>query len=207
MEAQSFKDLIIQHMDSIEQYIVERALHEQKIQNRLKRLNERKLHIQECKNQEVKAADASFGDKDSSGFYQTKGMQTVQRMIAVRLGMIKAQINKATHLAMKAVGQRMNAEKEAILGMIRISDLPMTHNQWLSNVIPDSSGMCDNDNQANQNAKECDDEHVVLVNLIANLKLDTDENKKIQKQSKKANTSLAQELKECKSILEESNRT
>ncbi|GJR56152.1 hypothetical protein Tco_1406673 [Tanacetum coccineum] len=83
-----------------------------------------------------------------------------------------------------------------------------------SNVIPDSSDMCDNDNQADQNAEECDDERVVLANLIANLKLDTDENKKIQKQLKKANTSLAHELQEfksaleeCKSSLEESNRT
>ncbi|GJU35008.1 hypothetical protein Tco_1183362 [Tanacetum coccineum] len=65
-----------------------------------------------------------------------------------------------------------------------------------SNVIPDSSNMCDNDNQADQNAKECDDERVVLANLIANLKLDTDENKKIQKQLKKANTSLSHELQE-----------
>ncbi|GJU96456.1 putative ribonuclease H-like domain-containing protein [Tanacetum coccineum] len=45
--------------------------------------------------------------------------------------------------------------------------------------------------KAGQNAKECDDERDVLSNLIANLKLDTDENKKIQKQLKKANTSLA----------------
>ncbi|GJY79194.1 integrase, catalytic region, zinc finger, CCHC-type containing protein [Tanacetum coccineum] len=76
-----------------------------------------------------------------------------------------------------------------------------------SNVIPDSSDMCDNDNQADQNAKECDDERVVLATLIANLQLDTEENKKIQKQLKKTNTSLAQELKECKSTLEETNRT
>ncbi|GKF92479.1 hypothetical protein Tco_0279198, partial [Tanacetum coccineum] len=59
MEAQSFKDLIIQNMDSIEKCIVERALHEQEIQ---KRLNDRKLQIQECKVQEVKAADASSGN-------------------------------------------------------------------------------------------------------------------------------------------------
>ncbi|GKB62696.1 retrovirus-related pol polyprotein from transposon TNT 1-94 [Tanacetum coccineum] len=65
-----------------------------------------------------------------------------------------------------------------------------------------------------KNAKECDDERVVLANLIANLKLNTDENKKIQKQLKKANTSLSYELQECKSALEEcksflekSNRT
>ncbi|GJX67888.1 retrovirus-related pol polyprotein from transposon TNT 1-94, partial [Tanacetum coccineum] len=72
-----------------------------------------------------------------------------------------------------------------------------------SNVIPDSSNMCDTDNQADQNAKECDDERVLLTNLIANLKLDTDENKKIQKQLKKANTSLSHELQECKSALKE----
>ncbi|GJZ72866.1 hypothetical protein Tco_0637012 [Tanacetum coccineum] len=46
MEAQSFKDLIIQHMESIEQCIVERAHHEQEIHNRMKRLTERKLQIQ-----------------------------------------------------------------------------------------------------------------------------------------------------------------
>ncbi|GJS38188.1 retrovirus-related pol polyprotein from transposon TNT 1-94 [Tanacetum coccineum] len=76
-----------------------------------------------------------------------------------------------------------------------------------SNVIPDSPNMCDNDIQNDQNALECDDERVTLANLIANLKLDVDENKKIQKQLKKANTSLAHELKECKSILAETSRT
>ncbi|GJZ51969.1 retrovirus-related pol polyprotein from transposon TNT 1-94 [Tanacetum coccineum] len=47
-----------------------------------------------------------------------------------------------------------------------------------SNVIPDSPDMCDNDIQTDQNAE---DERVALANLIANLKLDIDENKKIQK--------------------------
>ncbi|GJU19363.1 hypothetical protein Tco_1152705 [Tanacetum coccineum] len=46
-----------------------------------------------------------------------------------------------------------------------------------SNVIPDSLDMCDKDNQTDQNAEECDDERVVLANLIANLKLDNDEKK------------------------------
>ncbi|GKB59038.1 hypothetical protein Tco_0915224 [Tanacetum coccineum] len=76
-----------------------------------------------------------------------------------------------------------------------------------SNVTPDSSDMCDNDIQNDQNAIECDDERVVLANLIANLKLDVDENKKIQKQLKKSNASLTQELTECKSILAETSRT
>ncbi|GKA75357.1 integrase, catalytic region, zinc finger, CCHC-type containing protein [Tanacetum coccineum] len=74
-----------------------------------------------------------------------------------------------------------------------------------SNAIPDSPDMCNNDIQTDQNAEECDDECAVLANLIENLTLDTEENKKILKQLKKANASLTQELKECKSNLEESN--
>ncbi|GJX08727.1 hypothetical protein Tco_0196659 [Tanacetum coccineum] len=76
-----------------------------------------------------------------------------------------------------------------------------------SNAIPDSPDMCDNDIQTDQNDEECDDERVALANLIANLTLYTEENKKILKQLKKANASLTQELKECKSNLEESNTT
>nr|GEU99028.1 hypothetical protein [Tanacetum cinerariifolium] len=74
-----------------------------------------------------------------------------------------------------------------------------------SNVIPDSPDMCEDDNQNDQNDEESDDERVALANLIANLKLDVDENKKIQKKLKKANTTLAQELKECKAILAETS--
>ncbi|GJT54667.1 retrovirus-related pol polyprotein from transposon TNT 1-94 [Tanacetum coccineum] len=76
-----------------------------------------------------------------------------------------------------------------------------------SNVIPDSPDRCDNDIQNDQNTVECDDERVALANLIANLKLDVNENKKIQKQLKKANTTLAHELTECKFILTETSRT
>ncbi|GKD46656.1 hypothetical protein Tco_1271301 [Tanacetum coccineum] len=65
-----------------------------------------------------------------------------------------------------------------------------------SNVIPNSPNMCDNDIQTDQNDVECDDERVALANLVANLTLDTEENKKILKQLKKANASLTQELKE-----------
>ncbi|GJZ89475.1 retrovirus-related pol polyprotein from transposon TNT 1-94 [Tanacetum coccineum] len=61
--------------------------------------------------------------------------------------------------------------------------------------------------QDDQNDVGCDDERVALANLIANLKLDVDENKKIQKQLKKANATLTQELTECKSILAETSRT
>nr|GEU29376.1 hypothetical protein [Tanacetum cinerariifolium]GEU78962.1 hypothetical protein [Tanacetum cinerariifolium] len=65
-----------------------------------------------------------------------------------------------------------------------------------SNVFPDSPDMCDNEIQTDQNVVECDDERAALANLIENLKLDIDENNKIQKQLKKENASLTQELKE-----------
>nr|GEW73687.1 hypothetical protein [Tanacetum cinerariifolium] len=76
-----------------------------------------------------------------------------------------------------------------------------------NNVIPDSPDMCEDDIQNEQNDVESDDERVTLANLIANLKLDVDENRKIQKQLKKANTTLAQELKECEAILAESSKS
>nr|GFA38036.1 hypothetical protein [Tanacetum cinerariifolium] len=90
--------------------------------------------------------------------------------------------------------------------MLDIMCLPMKYSESIrstcvmetddSNVIPNSPDMCDNDIQNDQNAAECDNERVALANLIANLKLDVDENKKIQKQLKKANASLTQELTE-----------
>ncbi|GKB73604.1 retrovirus-related pol polyprotein from transposon TNT 1-94 [Tanacetum coccineum] len=81
--------------------------------------------------------------------------------------------------------------------MAKIQEVPT------ANLGTDSEPLEQND----QNDVVCNDEHVVLANLIANLKLGVDENKKIQKQLKKANTTLAHELKECKSILAETSRT
>ncbi|GJR94783.1 hypothetical protein Tco_0266957 [Tanacetum coccineum] len=75
-----------------------------------------------------------------------------------------------------------------------------------SNVTPDSSNICNNDNQVDQNAAECVDERAALANLIANLTLDTEENKTILKQLKKANASLTQELEKCKTNLDETSR-
>nr|GEV67848.1 hypothetical protein [Tanacetum cinerariifolium] len=73
-----------------------------------------------------------------------------------------------------------------------------------SNVTPNLPDMCHNDIQNDQNAE---DERAALANLIANLKLDVDENKKIEKQLKKASASLAHELEECKSILAKTSKT
>ncbi|GJY74226.1 integrase, catalytic region, zinc finger, CCHC-type containing protein [Tanacetum coccineum] len=75
-----------------------------------------------------------------------------------------------------------------------------------SNVIPDHYDMCNNKFEDDHNADDNDeDERVELANLIANLKLDINENKKIQKKLRKANTTLTHELNESKSDLTESN--
>ncbi|GJU24929.1 retrovirus-related pol polyprotein from transposon TNT 1-94 [Tanacetum coccineum] len=58
-----------------------------------------------------------------------------------------------------------------------------------------------------QKSQTRNDERVALANLIAILTLNIKENKKILKQLKKANASLTQELKECKSTLEVTNKT
>nr|GEZ46127.1 integrase, catalytic region, zinc finger, CCHC-type, peptidase aspartic, catalytic [Tanacetum cinerariifolium] len=95
------------------------------------------------------------------------------------------------------------AEKSVPLQAEQYDWLADTNEEIDDNVILDSPDMCDDDIQNDQNDIESDDEHVAL----ANLKLDVDENKKIQKQLKKANTTLAQELKECKTILAETSKT
>ncbi|GJT97712.1 hypothetical protein Tco_1093230 [Tanacetum coccineum] len=75
-----------------------------------------------------------------------------------------------------------------------------------SDVNPNHSDMCNNEFEDDQNADDNnEDEHVELANLITNLKLDIDENKKIQKQLRKANSTLTHELNESKSALTESN--
>ncbi|GJS08102.1 hypothetical protein Tco_0364898 [Tanacetum coccineum] len=57
-----------------------------------------------------------------------------------------------------------------------------------------------------KNYAECTAECAAFANLIANLTLDTEENKTILKQLKKANASLTQELKECRTNLDETGR-
>nr|GEV17403.1 hypothetical protein [Tanacetum cinerariifolium] len=74
-----------------------------------------------------------------------------------------------------------------------------------SNTTPDSLDMCNKEFKDEKNVDDHEDERVVLANLIVNLKLKIDENKNIQKQSRKANSSLTHQLNECKSALKESN--
>ncbi|GJV48924.1 integrase, catalytic region, zinc finger, CCHC-type containing protein [Tanacetum coccineum] len=71
----------------------------------------------------------------------------------------------------------------------------------------DENNVFANERQHSENnTTECADERATLANLIANLTLDTEENKTILKQLKKANASLTQELEECKTNLDKTSR-
>ncbi|GJZ02337.1 hypothetical protein Tco_0520298 [Tanacetum coccineum] len=128
IEAQSFKDLIIQHMESTEQFIVERARHEQEIHNRFKRLNERKLQIQECMVQEVKASDASSRDKDCNRIVSDKGND--QEPIV--------EVPYTAEYNVFAVDTQHSEQPECIINTCVVEKVD-------SNVIPDSPDICDNE--------------------------------------------------------------
>ncbi|GJU87181.1 hypothetical protein Tco_1294727 [Tanacetum coccineum] len=130
--------------------------------------------------------------KNSPAFPKQTTVETVMNMTPENRAHFKSE-KEAIHLILTGIGDEIYLTVDALTGD--------------SNVIPDSPDMCDNDIQDDQNDVECDDERDALANLIANLKLDVDENKTFQKQLKKANATLTQELTECKSILAETSRT
>ncbi|GKE58410.1 hypothetical protein Tco_1497595 [Tanacetum coccineum] len=182
-------------MDSIEQCIIERALHEQEIRNRL---NERKLEIQECKVQEVKASDASLGDKDSSGIVSDTGndqsLENQSNTSGDERSRSRDECNdkstsgddtdiRPSYDTEPMVEVPYTAEYNVFAVETQHSEQPENMNDTSlmekvdSNTTPDSSDMCNNEFKDNQNADDHEDEGVVLANLITNLKLDIDEKK------------------------------
>ncbi|GJY55096.1 hypothetical protein Tco_0446760, partial [Tanacetum coccineum] len=214
MEAQTFKETIIQNMNSIEQCIIERASHEQELKMTLKKLSERQLQIQQCKVQEVQSSVTSSGDETSSRIVSDEEIE--KKKLEAHYGFM-AKIQEVLPAESSSIDTPLEQvqnhdESNVFANERRHSEQPESINDTYvlekddSNVTPDSSNICNNDNQVDQNAAECVDERAALANLIANLTLDTEENKTILKQLKKANASLTQELKECKTNLDESSR-
>ncbi|GJX17056.1 hypothetical protein Tco_0217888 [Tanacetum coccineum] len=201
MEAKSFKDLIIQRMESIEQCIVERSCHEQEMHNRMKRRKDcsrivsDKGNDQGLENQSNTSGDESSRSRNECNDKSTSGDDTDIRPSYDTEPMVEVPYTAEYNVF--AIDTQHYEQPECIINTCVVEKVD-------SNVIPDSPDMCDNDIQTDQNAE---DERAALANLIANLKLNIDENKMIQKQLKKANASLTQELKECKSTLAETSRT
>ncbi|GJS55081.1 hypothetical protein Tco_0628443 [Tanacetum coccineum] len=180
MTAQTFKETIIQNMNSIEQCIIERSSHEQELKMTLKKLSERQLQIQQCKVQEVQSSVTSSGDETSSGIVSDEE--------------IDKQELEAHYGFMAKIQEVLPAESSS-------TDTPLEQVQ-----NNDEKNVFANERQhSEKHAAECADERAALANLIANLTLDTEENKTILKQLKKANASLTQELEKCKTNLDETN--
>ncbi|GJR88195.1 hypothetical protein Tco_0212206 [Tanacetum coccineum] len=192
----TFKFQLSQHMNNLETLLNAETLHEMdsksalsviKVQferfnsARFKRFNHR-LQVQEM--------------KQAVGLYQMKRLKR----------------RNWKHISQPLEQVQNHDENDVFANVRRHSEQPESINDTYvlekddSNVIPDSSNICTNDNQVDQNAAECVDERAALANLIANLTLDTEENKTILKQLKKANASLTQELEECKTNLDETSR-
>ncbi|GKC91141.1 hypothetical protein Tco_1151790 [Tanacetum coccineum] len=189
MEAQTFKETIIQHMNSIEQCMVERASHEQELQNGLKRLNERKLQIQECKVQKLKASDASLGDIDYSRIVSDKendqGLENQSNTSGNESSRSRSECNdkstsgddtdiRPSYDTEPMVEVPYTAEYNVFAVDTQHSEQPKCIintcivDKADSNVTHDSPDMCDNEIQTDHNAVECDDERVALANLIVN---------------------------------------
>nr|GEU47600.1 hypothetical protein [Tanacetum cinerariifolium] len=195
MEALSFKDLIIQHMEYIEQCIVERARHEQEIHNRIV---SDKGNDQGLENQSNTSKDESSGLKNECNDKSTSGDDTdIKPSYDTKL---MVEVPYTAKYNVLDVDTKHYEQHGCIINTCVVEKVD-------SNVIPDSPDMYDNEIQTDQNDVECDDERAAIANLIANLKLDIDEYKNIQKQLKKANASLTQKLKEYKSTLAETSRT
>ncbi|GJU70055.1 hypothetical protein Tco_1256314 [Tanacetum coccineum] len=180
MTAQTFKETIIQNMNSIEQCIIERASHEQELKMTLKKLSERQLQIQQCKVQEVQSSVTSSGDETSSRIVSDEEIE--KKKLEAHYGF------------MAKIQEVLPAESSS-------TDTPLEQVQ-----NNDEKNVFANERQhSEKHAAECADERAALANLIANLTLDTEENKTILKQLKKANASLTQELEKCKTNLDETN--
>ncbi|GKA49988.1 hypothetical protein Tco_0743061 [Tanacetum coccineum] len=177
MTAETFKETIIQNMNSIEQCIIERSSHEQELKMTLKKLSERQLQIQQCKVQEVQSSVTSSGDETSSGIVSDEE--------------IDKQELEAHYGFMAKIQEVLPAESSS-------TDTPLEQVQ-----NNDEKNVFANERQhSEKNAAECADERAALANLIANLTLDTEEKIIILK---KANASLTQELEKCKTNLDETN--
>ncbi|GKE23659.1 hypothetical protein Tco_1435171 [Tanacetum coccineum] len=205
IEPQPFKEEILKLFDFIEDYMLKTIIYVQTIQ---KRLNKRKLQIQECTVQN--ASDASSGEKDVS-LENDQGLENQSNTSGDESSRSRNECNDKSTFGddtdinptydtepmievqytvehnVFVVDTQRSEQSECIINTCVVEKVD-------SNVIPDSPDMYDNEIQNDHNAVECGDERVALANLIANLKRDIDENKMIQKQLKKANASLTQEL-------------
>ncbi|GKB68779.1 hypothetical protein Tco_0930191 [Tanacetum coccineum] len=143
--------------------------------------------LQECKVQEVKVADASSRNTNSSGIVSDSTNSSEND--CSKTGDDQSLRNQSSTSGNESITSGNDTSK---------SGNECRERRNSGNDI-DIRPSYDTDPMA-------EDEHVLLASLIAKLKLDVDENKKSQKQLKKANMSLTQELEKRKQDLEKSKQ-
>ncbi|GJW57905.1 hypothetical protein Tco_0104636 [Tanacetum coccineum] len=161
-------------------------------------MNAKKLEIQECKVQEVKALDASSGDKDSSGIVSDKGNdQSLENQRNTSRDASSRSRNECNDKSTYGddtdirpsydiepmVEVKYTAEYNVFAVETQHPEQPKNMNDRSlmekvdNNTTPDSSDMCNNEFKDDQNADNHESAHVMLADLIANLKFNIDENK------------------------------
>ncbi|GJT48727.1 hypothetical protein Tco_0974884 [Tanacetum coccineum] len=199
MKPQDFKERILKDFDFIQKYMIESILNDKAIKQRMNAQRLQKQGEVDMDN----ALDASPVLTESSGIDFGK------KNDCSKTGNDQISENQSSTSRNKSSRSRNECNEKSTSGDdtdIRPSYDTEPMDEVDNNTTPDSSDMCNNEFKDDQN-DDHEDERVVLANLIANLKLDIDENKKIQKQLRNANTTLTHELKEWKSTLEETNTT
>ncbi|GJR43922.1 hypothetical protein Tco_1312025 [Tanacetum coccineum] len=162
----------------------------------LKKLSERQLQIQQCKVQEVQSSVTSSGDETSSRLYhmieiferrEIGSSFTVswQRFrIVLPADPLPAPNQSSIDTPLEQV--QNHDESNVFANERRHSEQPESINDTYvlekddSNVTPDSSNICNNDNQVDQNAaRNVVDRVAALANLICiNLTLETEKQKR-----------------------------
>ncbi|GJT52929.1 hypothetical protein Tco_0987983 [Tanacetum coccineum] len=172
LEAQFFKDMITEYMESIEKCIVERALHEQEIKKGNKSStsgNKSTKLVNECSER-----SNSGNDTDIRPSYDTEPMTEVPNTADYKVFAIEKQhIEQPDFINDTYVMEKNN-----------------------SNVTSDSTDMSHNVKKVDQHTRKHENERVLLASSIEKLKADIEENKEIHKDLKKVNIRISQILKE-----------
>ncbi|GJZ09524.1 retrovirus-related pol polyprotein from transposon TNT 1-94 [Tanacetum coccineum] len=132
--------------------------------------------------------------------------ETVGNHVVQQTGIQCFNCNEYGHFAKECKKPKRDTDEEPNEQELEAHYMYMTKIQEVPHVTDDNSGPTYDTKPLEKNTNDNDeDERVELANLIANLKLDIDENKKIQKQLRKENATLTHELNESKYALTESN--
>ncbi|GJY30432.1 hypothetical protein Tco_0413927 [Tanacetum coccineum] len=194
MEPQVFIERALVNFDFIEKYMIESILHNKEIKQRM---NAKRIHKQGDVDMD-NALDASLV------FTESSDIDSGKKNTCSKTGNDQRSKNQSNtsgdESSMSCNDKSTSGDDTDIRPSCDIEPLVEVPNTAEYNVFANER------QHSEKHAAECADERAALANLIANLTLDTEENKTILKQLKKANASLTQELEKCNTNLDETSR-